>query len=68
VEGASEAVDVILQLMRDVRPSPLMTLMVAFPRSLDPIPWDGAVVTNSPVLQWVSRDSSKPGEYPPACS
>ena len=62
VEGASEAVTSMLQLMRDARASPLMTLMVAFPRRLASVPFDGAVVTNSPVLEWVARDSSKPGD------
>ena len=52
----------MLQLMRDARASPLMTLMVAFPRRLAPVPIDGAVVTNSPVLEWIARDSSKPGD------
>ncbi len=61
VEGASEAVTSMLQLMRDARASPLMTLMVAFPQRLAAVPFDGAAVTNSPVLEWVARDSSKPG-------
>ena len=62
MQGASEAVTGLLQLARDARASPLMTLMVAFPQPLTAIPWDAAVVTNSSVLDWVARDSSKPGQ------
>lgn len=61
MEGASEAAASMLQLMRNAQASPVMTLMVAFPQCLAPVPFDGAVVTNSPVLEWVARDSSKPG-------
>ena len=49
----------VVQRMRTVRSIPSVALMVAMPAEEGP-PLDAAVV-DSPIIQWIAQDSSKPG-------
>ncbi|KAK3281220.1 hypothetical protein CYMTET_10975 [Cymbomonas tetramitiformis] len=47
--------------MAGVPPGSLFSAMIALPRALEGVPFDAAVVKGSTDLQWICRDSSKPG-------
>ena len=49
------------QVMCDAKAAPLMSFMVAFPQALQEIPFDAVAVVNSRKIQWLARNSSKPG-------
>lgn len=51
---------VLAARMEGLQGTPLFALMVALPRALVEVPFDGASVQSADV-QWISRDSSKPG-------
>jgi hypothetical protein len=59
--GAAEQ-SPVLQRLRSIAKSPVFSLMLAL-RSDDvaAMPFDAASVSGSAAIQWVSRDSSKPG-------
>ena len=50
----------VLGELEAVTPSPVFSMMAVIPPGID-VPFDGATITGSHELQWVSRDSSKPG-------
>lgn len=51
----------LVQRLRRVEKTPVYSLMVALRREELSMPFDGASVANSPAIQWISRDTSKPG-------
>jgi predicted NAD/FAD-dependent oxidoreductase len=51
--------------MAEVGSLPMLALLVAFPHpqglpGVPVLPFDGAAVVNSPHIQWIAVDSSKP--------
>lgn len=60
--GAAEASPVV-QRLKAVQKTPVFSLMVALRmQDLAAMRYDAASVSNSAAIQWVSRDTSKPGE------
>ncbi|BDA48954.1 Renalase [Coccomyxa sp. Obi] len=51
----------VIQQLRTVTGSPVFSLMVCLERSAVNAPFDGSSVAGCDVIQWVARDSSKPG-------
>ena len=62
ITETSRRVEELRQLMCDAKAKPLMALMVAFHQPLAAVPFDAVAVMNSDKIQWVARNSSKPGE------
>ncbi len=52
----------IVQQMSTVTASPVFSLMVCLHSRAVNAPFDGATVTGSYGIQWIARDSSKPGQ------
>eukprot|EP00271_Cylindrocystis_brebissonii_P007281 TRINITY_DN20628_c0_g1_i2.p1 TRINITY_DN20628_c0_g1~~TRINITY_DN20628_c0_g1_i2.p1 ORF type:complete len:476 (-),score=53.56 TRINITY_DN20628_c0_g1_i2:354-1781(-) len=50
----------IQEALRSNHASPCFALMLAFPRRITEVPFDGALITGSDALSWMARDSSKP--------
>lgn len=54
----------VIQQLRTVTGSPVFSLMVCLEKGTVDAPFDGASVAGCDVIQWVARDSSKPGKAP----
>ena len=52
----------IVQQLRNVRGSPRFSLMLALSQGAIKAPFDGASIINSSLIEWLARDSSKPGK------
>ena len=52
----------MVQQMGTVTASPVFSLMVCLDSRAVNAPFDGATVTKSDGIRWISRDSSKPGQ------
>ena len=52
----------IIQQLCDIRGSPRFSLMLALSQGAIKAPFDGASITNSSSIEWIARDSSKPGK------
>ena len=53
---------VLSQRVQTVKRCPRYSLMIAIKRGVIQAPFDGATIANSEVIEWLSNDSSKPGE------
>eukprot|EP01018_Ginkgo_biloba_P030982 Gb_19995 [translate_table: standard] len=58
--GSVEVPDLV-EKMQTVLASPCFAVMLAFSQPLTSIPVNGYTITDSKVLSWAARDSSKPG-------
>ena len=47
--------------VRAVKRSPRYSLMLALKEGAIQAPFDGVTVRNSSIIEWISRDTSKPG-------
>lgn len=55
----------MVQQMATVTASPVFSLMVCLNKGAVDPPFDGAAVSGCDGIQWIARDSSKPGEATP---
>lgn len=51
------------QQLRSIKGSPRFSLMVALQEGTITAPFHGASVSHSDTIEWVARDSSKPGPH-----
>jgi predicted NAD/FAD-dependent oxidoreductase len=51
----------VTQQLRKVKAVPVFSLLLCVERKDMLVPFDGAAVCNSDTIQWVARDTSKPG-------
>ena len=51
------------QRVQAVKRSPRYSLMIALKKEAINAPFDGVTVKNSQIIEWISKDSSKPGEH-----
>jgi predicted NAD/FAD-dependent oxidoreductase len=49
--------------LQSVLPSPVFALMATLPAPLPQIPFDAATLAGDKDLQWICRDTSKPGHF-----
>lgn len=56
------------QRVQAVKRCPRYSLMIAIKKGAVQAPFDGVMVINSKVIEWLSNDSSKPGKSVPQCT
>ena len=59
---------VLAERVRAVKRSPRYSLMLALKDGAIQAPFDGVTVRNSSIIEWISRDTSKPGMLACHCS
>ena len=58
----------LAERVRAVKRSPRYSLMLALKEGAIQAPFDGVTVPNSSIIEWISRDTSKPGMLANHCS
>ena len=58
----------LAERVRAVKRSPRYSLMLALKQGAIRAPFDGVTVRNSSIIEWISRDTSKPGMLACPCS
>ena len=53
----------LYQQLSTIKGSPRFSLMLALPEGAMKAPFDGASITHSDSIEWIARDSSKPGMH-----
>ena len=51
-----------MRQLSDIKGSPRFSLMLALSEGAIRAPFDGATVNNSCTIEWIARDTSKPGK------
>ncbi len=52
----------IMQQLCNIKSSPRFSLMLALSEGVIQAPFDGASIENSCTIEWIARDTSKPGK------
>ena len=58
----------LAERVRAVKRSPRYSLMLALKKEAIRAPFDGVTVRSSSIIEWISRDTSKPGMLACHCS